>query len=66
MLISSLVQPDAGSTALPTDRVVRLRGPTAVEGIESPPTVVPRWITGLPVHPVPSDLLEESSFAPRS
>lgn len=63
---SSLVQPEAGGTALPTANVVRPPGPVAIEGVESLRAPVPQWIPNLPVHPVPTDLLEESSFAPRS
>lgn len=45
---------------------VRLPGPVAIKGIESLRAPVPRWVPNLPVHPVPTDLLKESSFAPHS
>lgn len=59
-----VVQPEAVNTALPPVNVVRLPGPVAIEGIESPRVTVPPWIPNLPTHPHPADLLEESSFAP--
>ena len=62
----SVVQPEASGTALPTANAVRLLGPVAIEGIESLRAPVPRWIPNLPTHPVPIDLLKESSFAPHS
>ena len=60
----SFVQPEAVGTALPTVNVIRLPGPVAIEGVESPRAPVPQWIDGLPTHPHPTDLLEKSSFAP--
>jgi len=62
--VSSLIQPEASGTTLPMANVVRPLGPVAIAGIESLQTPVPQWIPNLPIHPVPADLLEESSFAP--
>ena len=57
-------QPEGIGTALPTVNVVRLPGPVAIEGTESPRVPVPQWVPGLPTHPDVVDLLEDSSFAP--
>jgi hypothetical protein len=62
--MSLVVQPEAAGTALPTVNAIRLPGPVAIEGVESLRVPVPQWIPGLPTHPHPTDLLEESSFAP--
>jgi len=59
-----VVQPEAVGTALSTASVVCLSGPVAIEGIEYPRGPVPQWVPNLPTHPNPTDLLEESSFAP--